>query len=336
MKKIIVFLSFFLITINAYPTSKALCNTKKNCCCEKPKNNYAFSYTKKYKTACSNNIHLYADFLYMNSFVDFKYAFLINESPIKNHQEYKPGIRIGANTLLKKDFYIDAQWKYLLFKRDSSVSFNDEIVLGSFLPPDDLNVMKKASSHLKGNINTLDIRFIKSYCVSRYYTASPAIGLRTAWIDQKYIAKYFIQNMKNTVRYDNDFLGVGLIASYDGLFEICRYVNFYANTLFSLIFSKSKISQDSHSSFSVLRYDVDEKLYTVNPNAEISLGFLFDYYRKNNGCKKVSLKLGYEFHYWWDQIHLKKFLSSNPVAIKNISRNDLLFNGFVLGLLSSF
>jgi hypothetical protein len=341
MKKIIVFLSSFLITINAYPTSKAPCDTKKNCCCEKNENNYAFSYANKHKTECSKNIHLYGDFLYMNSFEDFKYAYLINKQPRKNHQEYKPGFRIGANTfkkrsLLMKNFYLDAQWKYLPFKRDSNVSFNDETVLGSFLPPNDLNFLPTASSLFKGNINTFDFRLIKPYCISRCYTASPAIGLRAVWIDQNYKTIYFIQNTKNTVKYKNDFSGIGLSASYDGLFEIYKYVNLYANTLFSLIFSESKISQHSYSDFSVLRYNVKEKLYTVNPNTEISLGLLFDCNYKNKGYKKVYLKLGYEFHYWWDQIHLKKFLSSNPVAIKNISRNDLLFNGFVLGLSASF
>jgi hypothetical protein len=334
VKKIIISICSFFIVINAYSIPKDPCYIKETCC-EKPIDTYAFSCTKKNETACPKNINLYADFLYMNSLQDIEYAYLIEKHPIENSLKNRPGIRIDLNTLLLKDFYLDVQWKYLNFKRESSIAFNDESIIALFLPPDDLNVMSNASSRIKGDVNTFDIRLVKSYCVSRYFTSSPAIGLRAALIDQNFLAEYFISNTKNTVINKNNFTGIGLIASYDGLFLIHKHVSFYANTLFSMLFSKFKISQHSNSSFSTLKYSVEENYYSVNPNTEISLGILLDHYYKHHRYK-VAVKIGYEFHYWWNQVHLKKFMDPNPVSMKNISRNELSFKGFVAGLLVTF
>ncbi|NGX63090.1 MAG: hypothetical protein KR126chlam6_00497 [Candidatus Anoxychlamydiales bacterium] len=46
----------------------------------------------------------------------------------------------------------------------------------------------------------------------------------------------------------------------------------------------------------------------------------------------ASLKIGYEFHHWWDQNQSRRFFDPDPVANDTVSRGDLSFNGFIFGL----
>ncbi len=103
----------------------------------------------------------------MESFQNLEYAYSINDSVIKVNnknesqtpfQDFNPGFRIGLNKLFYKDFYFDVNWTYLRLKHDSSITTTEENLLGALLPPDDFNVMSKASSHLSGYFTTLDIR----------------------------------------------------------------------------------------------------------------------------------------------------------------------------------
>jgi len=47
---------------------------------------------------------------------------------------------------------------------------------------------------------------------------------------------------------------------------------------------------------------------------------------------KVSLKVGYEFHQWWDQNQARRFFDTDPSATDTVSRGDLSFNGFMFSL----
>ena len=47
---------------------------------------------------------------------------------------------------------------------------------------------------------------------------------------------------------------------------------------------------------------------------------------------KAKLKVGYEFQQWWSMNQLRRPMDSDPSAFKNVSRNDLTFNGLVISL----
>lgn len=335
MKKYLLTILSLLLISTTYAIPQDPCNPKP--CCEKaPEGPYAFAYLKENEVACAKNTYLYADLLYMNVYQDMEYANLIgNKTTGLNRQVFKPGFRIGFNALFSEKFYLDIQWKFLKYKRDSQAIFSGDAVVATLLPPDDANVMPRASSRFSANFNTLDARIFKSYFVSKYFISSPMIGFRAAWIDQNYLARYFILENKNTVKYSNNYYGFGLSASYEARFLIHKYVDFYANTLLALLFSKFDVLQYSNSPIDSLLYRVKDSYFTVTPDAEMGLGFLINgFYDKNK--YKISAKIGYEFHYWWNQNQLKRFMDLNPVAIKEYSEKDLSINGFVFGLLLTF
>jgi len=80
---------------------------------------------------------------------------------------------------------------------------------------------------------------------------------------------------------------------------------------------------------------VEDSFYNVQPNAELGLGLCWSkFYHKNQYL--VSVKVGYEFHQWWDQNQARKFFDTDPVANDIVSRGDLSFNGFHFGLQIDF
>jgi serine/threonine protein kinase len=271
----------------------------------------------------------------MTFYENVEYAYINSYFPNESVYDFHSGLRLGLSFLSFNTFYLNARWTYLHFKNKSEVTSDSENIMGSLLPPDDLNVMAGASSRFKGDLNTLDINLIRSYCVSRRYVASPRLGLRAAWIDQHCLTNYSISNLENTVKYKNDFWGIGLCASYEGLFKAHKYISFYSDNLFSLLYGRFKTSQYSTSSFSYLQYFVREKYYSLSPNVEMSLGLILHNYFNHNKCK-WSLKLGYEFQYWWNQNKLKKFLDVDPIAVRNFTRTYLLFHGLVVSFMLNF
>ena len=99
------------------------------------------------------------------------------------------------------------------------------------------------------------------------------------------------------------------------------------------MFGKHDLSQNSTTPISgLIRYSVKEKRYDVQPNAQISLGLSFNKLF-NKDQSKIAIRIGYEFHEWWDQNQLKRFMDLDPNSMKTVSRNNLKFNGLAFSLL---
>ncbi|NGX29742.1 MAG: hypothetical protein KR126chlam4_00294 [Candidatus Anoxychlamydiales bacterium] len=286
-------------------------------------------YPKKYFTELN--------YLLMNFFEDgIEYAEIVNDGSKKfrNEQKFNPGLRITFGFSLSKtslaEKYLDLTWTYIKMKRGSDTNVRGTIY-NLFLPPNFLNSIR-ASASLSGDFNTLDFNISKPYHVSKYYISKPSIGIRGALINQKYKIAYDIANTITTLRAKNDYLGVGLKAGYSADFIITSNYSFYAKTNFALLYGRIDLSQKSPGEVSAFtRYTIKEKTYRVQPNSEIAFGLSFDRSFKNT-INKLSIKVGYEFLHFWDQIQLKRFMDEDPTAVKTVSRNNLKFNGLVFSL----
>ncbi len=294
--------------------------------CANPKN---FAYSKM---AYLSKYYIELDFLLMNLFEDgLEYALILKDKNdhSQSNQKFNPGSRLTFGySLLKYNSSLELLWTYIKMKRSSHTGVRD-IIYNLFLPPQFITGTK-ASASLSGNFNTFDLNFLKPYKVSNYYISNPTIGIRGALIDQNLKVIYTISNTLNAISAKNDYWGIGLLAGYEANFIIVKYCNFYAKTDFSLLCGKTSVSQSSNTPLtSLLQYDLKTKIYSVLPNAEICFGLnLIRLYRH----KTLSVKVGYEFHHFWGQNNLRKFMANDPIAAKRVSRNDLKFNGLNFSL----
>ncbi len=124
------------------------------------------------------------------------------------------------------------------------------------------------------------------------------------------------------------------------LSEVCSRSNLLKRSekaAFALLFGKFDTSQESDiilgtgTGGSEFQYKTEDSFYSVQPNAELGMGFSFSkFYHKNQ--YQVSLKVGYEFHHWWDQNQSRRFFDLDPTANDTVSRGDLSFNGLTFGI----
>lgn len=343
------------------------CCQPKECCCPEPcPGPFAFAYPKDVGLCCPKDFYLYADFLLMyTSEEGLNYAmkqtstdsngtssFPLVSGEVKGFRDWawKPGFRAGFGFYLCHDAWMtDFNWTYVRLDKSSSVSTDVGTLLPLFLPPNSVLILPgapadlaipSASAEWKGNYNTADFMLGKPYHVSRYYISTPMFGIRGAWINQDFRVRYNINGSDFPVFGDNDFWGIGLRGAYEGNFLMGCGWSFYGKAAFSLLFGKFDVSQHSDvvltgPNANKYNYKDSQEFFTVQPNAELGLGIAWSKFF----CKhryKGTIKLGYEFHEWWNLNNLRRFFDENPVANDIVSRGDLCLNGLQFGLLFDF
>jgi len=358
LSKVLLTLALVLFAASAYAIPKEPCDQPKDVCCEEVvPGPFAFSYPKDIGLSCPRDFYAHGEFLWMKpteeglDFVMDQDAATTNTFPLEvgkvhgfstgsQEWDWRPGFRVGFGFYSNHDSWsFDLNWTYLRIKADAGEIYHRASQTGTllplFLPPYTAISIPHASARWSGDLNTLDLGIGKPYHVSRYFVSCPMLGIRAAWIDQDYHIRYFINDEKKDVFHKNDYWGVGLRGSYEGQYLLGSGWFLYGKAAFSLLFGKFDTSQHADvvtsGSCENRKYKTEESFYNVQPNMEIGMGVCFSkFFNKNQ--YNVGLKVGYEFHHWFDQNQLRKFFDTNPVATDRVSRGDLSFNGFLFGL----
>ncbi|NGX33449.1 MAG: hypothetical protein K1060chlam4_01517, partial [Candidatus Anoxychlamydiales bacterium] len=360
LTKVLFSVAAILFASSAIAIPKDPCAPKDVCCEEAAPGPFAFSYPKDVGLSCPRDFYIHGEFLLMKpSENGLEYAMdqdhstddifpLINGkikgfSRDSDEWDWKYGFRAGFGFYAMHDAWnFQADWTYIKIKSDSEVSNGGTGFLRPLFYPargvvNDPMIIHNASARWSGDYNTMDIMIGKPYHVSRYFTSNPMFGVRTAWIDQDYHVRYFQDDsFERNVWFKNDYWGAGLRGSYEGQFLLGSGWSIYGKAAFALLFGKFDLSQQSENPtqsvadpFNRLwEYKTEDSFYSVQPNAELGLGFAWSkFYHKNQ--YQVSVKVGYEFHHWWDQNQARRFFDSDPTATDTVSRGDLSFNGFM-------
>ncbi|NGX27981.1 MAG: hypothetical protein K940chlam1_00153 [Candidatus Anoxychlamydiales bacterium] len=286
------------------------------------------------KDICPKKVSLDFEYLLMNFFEDgLSYASILDDESIrtKNKQKFKSGARFSAEFKAYRSLYLDLAYTYIRMKNKDSIEASGDTILGTFFPPN-IGSLTSASAKLTGNFNTWDLFFLKPYHVSKSFVSRPILGIRGAIINQSLKMLYDIASTTNPVNAKNEYWGVGLNTGYKSEFLITKNFIIDTKAVFSLLYGKTKISQNSSVPLLVhATYDLKETSYQVKPNAELGLGFSYSRYFTKN-INRLSFRASYEFHEWWGQNQLKRFFSTDPTGIKTVSRNNLKFNGFTFSI----
>lgn len=352
----VLFTVAMLFVTCAFAIPKDPCDVKEVCCEEPAPGPYAFSYPKDVGLSCPRDFYLHGEFLWMvPSEEGLDYAIeqdgAIDTFPLElgsikgfatdsKEWDWRPGFRVGFGFYTNHDSWnFDLNWTYFRIKADAQHDNGSHgYLLPLLLPPQtpaEFTTLPNASARWSGDYNTVDLMVGKPYHVSRCYVSNPLFGIRAAWIDQDYHARYFMDGFKRNVYLENQFWGVGLRGAYEGDFLLGSGWFIYGRAAFALLFGKFDIDQYSDTTIDHYQYKVLNNYYTVKPNAELGMGISWSkFFHKNQ--YKVGLKVGYEFHQWWGQNQMRRFYDENPVANDITSRGDLSFNGFMFGLSCDF
>ena len=321
-------------------------------CAEVKPGPYAFNYSKDMGLACPSDFYVYGEYILMEAKEEgLEYAITQTdattpttfdlsggniEGPSNGHHdwEWNSGFRAGFGFYMNHDAWnLDLKWTYIHIKNDtSSTMHNDGTLIPLWLPPSVTvgQTQKTASARWKAKLNTLDLSMAKPYHVSRNFIANPFFGVRAAWIDQDYHARYggiWATFDGAQVDSSNNYWGIGLRGGFGSEFLMGAGWSLFGNLSASLLYSKFDVTQQL--ALSGYAYEIDSDFYDNVPNVELVLGLSWGHFLNKNNSH-IGIKVAYEFHDWFNQNQMRRFFgdSGNIAANDTVSRGDLTLNGF--------
>ncbi|MBI3212060.1 MAG: hypothetical protein HYZ47_05230 [Simkania negevensis] len=236
--------------------------------------------------------------------------------------EWEPGVTVSLGYIFpqRQQWEASLTWNYFTGRAHDSLKTDDPLLGTSSLKPYLFpyfigSSADKASAHWKLNFNTLDLMLSRSYFIGKYIAVKPAVGLRGAWIDQHFQAKYHGAHSLNgllilqdtSFKNHTDFSGGGLRIGTDLQWfmgtDWCILGSFSGSLIYGHFHSKEKVNgfiiPDPAFTLDSI-YNTKQNQNQIIPNLEGKLGIQWQTFFHNEQYK-VSLGAFYTMGYWFDQ-----------------------------------
>ncbi|MCX6987007.1 MAG: Lpg1974 family pore-forming outer membrane protein [Chlamydiae bacterium] len=305
------------------------------------------------------DIFVSADFIYWYAQQDgLSYAFAgefgnntTNKKPSDSHvkqvdRKWEPGFKLGAGLEFEHDGWdLFAQWTWLNPITDNKSSASENLDNENYfvLPYDSKGIRNKAvgiagisliteEASWTLHYNVIDLELGRNFFLSRYMTLRPHIGLKTAWINQKFNQEFLSDDLAFTSAgqfpslSDNapftfsgtgkknqslESWGLGIRMGIDPVFHLSRNWGIYGNLALSALYQYYKTSEKV-SAYGIgtgindLLQPIDFKLrntkksnHTLTPVLELGLGLEYMAWFYNESYM-LEIKAGWEEQVWFN------------------------------------
>lgn len=232
-------------------------------------------------------------------------------------------------------------WTFLYSHPDASVStpgIDAEFLKPNWFPFLLGGLADQASSDWRLHFNTLDLDLGKTFWIGKCAFLNPHVGIRAAWIDQRYQIRYHSAFQFTTggvgetifsntsLDASNDFKAVGLRFGMDGQLFFCSNLSLIGGVSTSLLYGKFNVMEVINGglildvggvpTFVPEILTLSETLYRPRFNIEGLLGLQWSTYLIPTKCG-LSAALFYEAAVWINQ---------NQIINRTISINDSPIN----------
>jgi hypothetical protein len=248
---------------------------------------------------------------------------------------YESGFRVGAGYRFKRD-----AWDFLVSwtdltssRRNSTVAPSSGFDLAVWSPASIGSYASKAAGHWNLGYYIFDAELGRNYFVSKALALRPFLGLRGAWINQKFDANY--QNVgvaaigTTTVETSmkNDYSAGGVRVGFNMEWLFWSTFGIYGNISGSLVYGtfavKTAVEADEEQVV-----HLKSNITRMRPNLETGLGLRW---ATNWGSCRFSLSLGYEMIQWWNTNQFVKVEFPGAAnGFVNRSNGDLGLQGMTL------
>jgi len=257
--------------------------------------------------------------------------------------QFDPGVRVSAGyDFGRRNWDLFVRWTYhYTDPTDSAGSENPSFSILAFqvqaAPQANFNAVvlaDRASVEWTNRLNAFDLEMGYDYFFSRRFSIRPHFGLKAAWIDMHYHAKYsnvLIAGNPNTpypelsVRNRSDYWGVGPRVGIDGHLHIGWGFSLYGMTSAAMLYGRfdTKLKLIDPDLTVVVNHD----FYRLRATGQIAAGLRWGWCFSRKYF--LSLHLGWETQYWWEQLEMRFFERYEPGA-------DLSFSGLDAGIRFDF
>lgn len=196
----------------------------------------------------------------------------------------------------------------------------------------------KSSGHWRLHFNQLDWELGREFYVSKHLTLRPLIGLRSAWIDQKFRTEF--DNLSNNpltpdvsrkVKNKCDFWGIGLLGGIDTQWDLGCGWSIFGNYSASLLYGFFKTDYDeysiSSSGASHIVTRTDDFYHVGRGITDMQLGFRYDWISCDE-CFHWGIEAGWEHHMFWGQNQFINFVDDGMAGKFVTNQGDLASQGY--------
>lgn len=233
---------------------------------------------------------------------------------VGTHVEWNPGFELSASYGVCHSFW-SFDLSFLQYQNDVSghrtasnnngffpvLSFADTTL------PSDYITSAKAHWHLSTSV--LDATAMYREHCSSWFSLSPKIGFRDAWISQKVHADYSGGTFaagSDSVRLKSGFYGIGPLFGILPKFTFGKVVSLYGDASISYLAGWFNIRQ-KETFLSELKASRHKDLFDWRWNAYLKGGLVLEkrFHRRCAGMKSVALDLGYDYFFFSQQNEFK-------------------------------
>lgn len=263
-----------------------------------------------------------------------------NKSPfLKPNFSFDPGVRLQIGLRPNHDdWQIDAIWTHFYTKAKRSYENNQEGLLPLFETAPSIQASNALSSVWRVNLNMIDLELSRACFMSKWMSLKPFIGIRNAWLYQKYnVSAALAASTLAESQMRSNLWGIGPIAGFDIKFGMGEGFYFFNNTSGSLLWGLFKNSQASvaQTSSTTTRYPRSMDVHTSTFNLDMSLGLGWDK-RFDDNHYRLSIRAAWEHHIFFNTNFFQSNASqANFVAFDSVNGN-FTTEGFTLAFRFDF
>ncbi len=277
--------------------------------------------------------------------------------------KWRPGFRVIAGYIFsqREQLGLNIAWTHLEGKGASSVYFDDPTFSkGSLKPTWNPFLLgpqaDQATSTWDCKFNLIDGTFGRGFFLGKWLVVHPYAGIRGAWIDQDYQAKYhaawtvdttgggnFALSFRDTsFTAENDFKGVGFLFGLGTDWYLSCNFSVFTNLKTSLLYGKIEVFQFIDGQLIipiptiptiVIPETISQtrSVRRLRPNLEGELGVKWEQFFCNNSYR-LFLGVSYEFSFWFFQNMFENTTNyldgvQNSFATSFVEPRNLQFQG---------
>lgn len=181
-----------------------------------------------------------------------------------------------------------------------------------------------------------DLELGRSIGVAKWLSLRPFVGVRGAWVYQKYSIEYqggtaVPTSDTDKVQMRNNFWGAGGRLGLNSLWGLAKGFSLFGDGSFSLLSGYFHVHQAERlEKAQTTLLSVSSSPSQLVPIVDLILGFQYDTFFKSKRYH-LGARLGYEFNYFFNQNEFMRFISGNN-GLYTRSSSDLTLMGLSCGL----
>lgn len=228
------------------------------------------------------------------------------------------------------------------------VAGQNQVILPTQGSPASTFAMTAASAkgRWKLHLNMLDWDLAREFYVSKHLTLRPYIGLKSAWINQKFTTRYnslstnpLVPGTNRKIKAKNDYWGIGPRGGIDTLWDLGCGWGLFGNYSASLMYGFFKTDFDeytiSSTGVSSIIERTDDFYHVGRAITDMQLGIRYDWIACDE-CYHFGVEAGWEHHMFWGQNTFMYFVDNSMAGAFVSNKGDLTTQGYFVRLRFDF